>query len=193
MSLKNTKTEYRIFYVAAALLLFVTAFAAIFPKIHKRYIAIKNLYPYVEKLSTSFEVEKSLLFAVIDVESSFDETAVSKKGAIGLMQLMPETAKETAENLNIKIERVDLFKKEINLLVGTAKLKELIVRYNDINLAIIAYNAGEGNVDRWQKSEILSKEDLKINDIPFKETREYAQKVLKKEKLYQVLFMYFRF
>lgn len=124
---------------------------------------------------------------VIQAESGGDPAAVSPKGARGLMQLMPDTAKEMAAELGIEYSEERLTADpQYNMALGTAYLNKMLGRYNGNKaLALAAYNAGPGSVDKWikengdpRKGEI-SEQDF-IDRIPFKETREYTGKIMAK-------------
>lgn len=116
----------------------------------KKYSEIVSIY------EEQYGVEENLIFAVIKAESNFNKNAVSHKGAIGLMQLMEETAKDVAVKNNIQLDfdniKQELLKVDNNINVGTMYLKILLDRYKSIELAVAAYNAGIGNVDEWIKS-----------------------------------------
>jgi soluble lytic murein transglycosylase-like protein len=107
-----------------------------------RMLAMADKFdPLIESAATSAAVDPELLRAVIAVESGFNPYALSKAGAAGLMQLMPETARR----YGVK----DRFDPRQNVHAGARYLKSLIERYdNDIKLALAAYNAGEQAVDR---------------------------------------------
>lgn len=113
-----------------------------------------------ERVSVEHDIPAELLIAVIKVESSFNSRAVSRAGAKGLMQLMPATAAE----MNL----VNPYDPRENIRAGAGYLSKLIARYNgDWKLALAAYNAGPANVARYG------------GIPPYKETRQYVQKVLR--------------
>jgi peptidoglycan lytic transglycosylase len=125
-------------------------------------------------------VDAALIAAVIYSESKFSDQE-SSAGARGLMQITPEAAQfiekqsgGTTFNLN------DLSDPEINIRYGTFLLHELLERYDgDEAAALAAYNAGPGNVDKWGGA------GLRVEDIPFPETRAYVEEVLEKRDEYR--------
>ena len=154
-------------------------------------IVLKRLYPkdyleYVESASKKYEVEENLIFAIIKNESNFENTSSSHKGAQGLMQLMEETANEIANKIGI--ENVDLSDPKTNIEIGTYFYAYLFNKYNDEGLALAAYNAGAGNVDKWINSGQLEKDGSNIENIPYKETNMYVRKVLQTVKIYEYIY-----
>ncbi|AHF97473.1 lytic transglycosylase [Desulfurella acetivorans A63] len=118
----------------------------------------KDIKEIVKQASLMFKVPEKLILSVIKAESNFNPKAVSPKGAAGLMQLMPQTA----QSLGV----TNLFDPIQNIMAGTKYLSDLIANLKSIPLALAAYNAGIGNVK-------------KFNGIPpFKETVQYVQKVI---------------
>jgi len=133
-------------------------------KIKKRkalYEKDRNGYDdLIWKVSAEKGIDPHLVKAVVRVESNYDHQAVSRKGARGLMQIMPETGK--------RLGLVDPFHPEKNLAAGVHYLKGLLEKYKgELSLALAAYNAGESAVDRYQ------------GIPPYPETRGYVQKVLR--------------
>jgi soluble lytic murein transglycosylase len=126
------------------------------------------------------DVDAALIAAVIYSESKFSDQE-SSAGARGLMQITPEAAKfieKQSGGTTFKLE--DLSNPEINIRYGTFLLHELLERYDgDEAAALAAYNAGPGNADKWGGA------DLKIEDIPFPETRAYVEEVLEKRDEYR--------
>ncbi|EXJ15335.1 Lytic transglycosylase [Imhoffiella purpurea] len=97
----------------------------------------------IDRYAVLFRLDRNLLHAIVSVESAYDPLAVSSKGAVGLMQLMPETAADYG------VTSVDrLFDVHTNLEAGARHLKRLIEKYGSIGKAVMAYNAGEGAVER---------------------------------------------
>ena len=130
---------------------------------------------------------ESLPALIAQAESGGNAAAVSPKGALGLMQLMPETAKEMAGELGIPYDEGRLLADpQYNMALGTAYIEKMRDRYQGDNaLALAAYNAGTGNVDKWIKEfgdprtgEISQEEWIK--KIPFEETRNYTGKIMAK-------------
>lgn len=160
----------------------------------KANIVGKIFYPYpykqiVEKYSSSYGVDPLLVIAVIREESHFKPKSNSHKGAVGLMQLMPETAKDIAAWLNENYEDVNLNKPEDNIRYGTWYLSSLNKQFSEnTTLVLAAYNAGGGRVNSWLKTSPQDFDEYLIEDIPFRETREYVIKVLNSYEKYAELY-----
>ncbi|OSS42151.1 Membrane-bound lytic murein transglycosylase D precursor [Desulfurella amilsii] len=118
----------------------------------------KDILDTVKKASAAFKVPEKLILSVIKAESNFNTNAISPKGAMGLMQLMPETA----QSLGV----TNAFDPVQNIMAGTKYLSNLIQNLQSVPLALAAYNAGLGNVKKFD------------GIPPFKETVQYIQKVI---------------
>ena len=159
-----------------------------------RFIAVpKILYPlkyeaYVEKYSSMYGLEEELIYAVIKTESGFRENAVSHKGAIGLMQIMESTADWIVEGAGIDVEKEDYWEPEINIQMGCWYLNYLKNVFKKEDLVLAAYNAGMGNVMNWLKDENYSADGFTLDEIPFKETKEYVRRVEMAKKAYKRLY-----
>lgn len=138
------------------------------------------------KVASSTNLETSLIMAVARQESAFAVQARSSAGAMGLMQLMPQTARQTARLTGVKHTDSDLFNPEHNILLGSHYLSQLLQQYDGNRiLAAAAYNAGPHRVDRWIKNNPQDVPfDIWIETIPFKETRGYVQNVLAFKVIY---------
>jgi soluble lytic murein transglycosylase len=122
-------------------------------------------------------LDPALLAAVVYTESRFDPNARSAAGAVGLMQLLPNTAKGIALRTGgTRFVVADLRDPEINVRYGSWYLDHLLERYGDTRLALAAYHAGQGNVDRWQEEG---------RGIAFPETRSYVDDVLRVRRVYE--------
>jgi soluble lytic murein transglycosylase len=125
-------------------------------------------------------LDPALIAAVIYAESHFRDGQESSAGALGLMQLTPETAKDIARKsggsgFGIK----DLGSPQVNISYGAYYLRYLKQRFaGNTALMLAAYNAGEGNVDKWIGEAASRERDFRVQDIPFPETRAYVEKVL---------------
>ncbi|MCL2621758.1 MAG: lytic transglycosylase domain-containing protein [Firmicutes bacterium] len=125
-------------------------------------------------------VQPQLIASVIRAESNFKHNAVSSKGAVGLMQIMPQTAEFVAREIGITAFTHDmLLKPEINIHIGSWYLRYLLNKFKDTNTALYAYNAGEGNVSKWLKNPEYAKIDTTsvLTKTPFKESNAYVEKV----------------
>ena len=124
----------------------------------------------------NYDLDPALLAAVIYTESRFNARARSNAGAIGLMQLLPDTARGIALRTGGKNFVVDdLYVPELNVRYGAWYLRNLLNRYGDERTALAAYHAGQGNVDHWRQAGV---------GVQFPETRSYVAKVLRVKKVY---------
>ncbi|WP_434929955.1 transglycosylase SLT domain-containing protein [Shewanella sp. HL-SH5] len=137
--------------------------------------------------SKKYKVDINEIRAISRRESAFNYYATSGVGARGLMQLMPATAKQTAQKNKIPFNDVkDLYKPSVNVMLGSAYYAELLKQFNNNRvLATAAYNAGPGSVKRWLKASNGSLDAMSfIETIPYTETREYVQAVLSYRMIY---------
>jgi len=161
-----------------------------FGEVQRRYI---YPYPYENEISfysKNYGLDSNFVLAVIKAESNFKKDATSRRGAMGLMQLMPSTAAWIGEQLGDEdCTLAEFYEPERNIRYGTWYLSELREEFHgNPVLVLAAYNAGRGNVREWMH---LYNWDMKFNDpdaIPYAETREYVKKVLKNEEKYQKLY-----
>ena len=127
-------------------------------------------------------IEPEFIASVIFAESRFDKNAKSNKGAVGLMQLMPSTAKSFYKGENFSESM--LYSASENIKIGSAYLKYLFDKYNDEVTVLACYNAGEKIVIKW----INGESKLKKSQIEYKETLKYIEKVQKMKKIYKIYF-----
>ncbi len=152
------------------------------PKDEKEFLPYSYPLAYWDIIRTAAEsgkVDAYLVAALIREESRFDPGVVSWAGAVGLMQLMPATAKRITEaGVHINNNQ-DLYDPGKNIFLGTHYLSSLINEFNDLPIAIMSYNAGKNRVNKW--IEKYYKDDINefIENVPYRETRRYVKKVLK--------------
>ena len=163
----------RIIVISAALVLALAGVAAWVVEAEPDWY-LRARYPLeydqiVNAHARNYDLDPALLAAVIYAESRFDPNAESEAGAIGLMQLLPETAKGIAARTGgTRFVVADLRDPEINVRYGSWYLDHLRGQYDNTRLALAAYHAGQGNVDRWLREG---------GGIAFPETRDYVDEV----------------
>jgi soluble lytic murein transglycosylase len=124
-------------------------------------------------------VEPPLLYGVLRQESLFRADAASSAGALGIAQLTPATARETAQRWKLPApSRTDLFVPSVGITLGAARIAELLASFDsEVPLALGAYNAGEAAAKRWLPPQPTER-DVWIENIPYNETRAYVRRVL---------------
>ena len=153
-------------------------------------LMIKILYKkeyseFVNKYAQMYNVDENLIYSIIKVESNFDANAISSQNAQGLMQLMYTTAEEVARKNNIELTEENILEPDINIKLGTIYLSTLLEKYECIEVALAAYNAGSGNVDKWIENGIIKEDGSDIENIPFKETNNYVRKIIRDYEIYK--------
>ena len=158
---------------------------------------LKILYPktYSEIISVyaeEYDVEENLIYAVIKAESNFESQAVSNRDAIGLMQIVEETAIDVAKKNNIDIDTENIEEEILdidnNINIGTKYLSTLLKQYGNIEVALAAYNAGIGTVNNWIEKQVIQADGSDIENIPYKETNNYVRKILRDYRIYNELY-----
>ena len=170
--------------IAASAAILVAALVGVFLYVEQSepswYVRLRYPLEYdhiVRGHAEQYDLDAALLAAVIYRESEFDADARSSSGAIGLMQLLPDTAEGIAQLTGGSGFVVDdLYDPEINVRYGSFYLRRLLRKYDDERLALAAYNAGQANVDEWVADG--------REEIPFPETREFVENVLEARELY---------
>ncbi|AHF01338.1 lytic transglycosylase [Thiomicrospira aerophila AL3] len=145
----------------------------------------------VIRQAESQQLASSLIYSIMRRESAFYPQARSPAGAEGLMQLMPNTAREVAQKQGLRsFNPRDIFDADINIQLGSAYLAELLARYNHPVLAIAAYNAGPSRVNQWLvdlNGANSIEADQWIDTLPFFETRRYVRQVLEHKLVYDFI------
>lgn len=131
----------------------------------------------IQQCAQEQQISASLLEAVILTESKFNEKAKSHVGAVGMMQLMPETADWISEMSGLPSDNLE--SPEQNIPLGAWYLNYLLKKYkNNEIFALAAYNAGRGNVDEWIEKNKWTETFSEVEKIPFPETREFVKSVV---------------
>lgn len=152
------------------------------------------LYPQpfweiITKAASRTGADPYLVAGVIREESRFDPRAVSPANAYGLMQLLAGTAKGAARLAGVPSPSIQgLFDPQTNVMLGCVVLQELVVRYNRVDLALAAYNAGMGSVSQWQSKRGGLDPEIFVEEIPFLETRNYVKTVMQSAAMYKWLY-----
>lgn len=134
-------------------------------------------------VAKNFDLDEAVVFSIVNVESRFKKDAKSSKGAVGLMQIMPATAQGLAKEIGMP--EFDLNDPEDNLLIGAYYIAQLCNRFEKIDTALAAYNAGPTNVKNWLNDKNLSEDGKTLKDIPFSETKNYVKKINQNLKYYK--------
>lgn len=158
-------------------------------------IVVHTLYPkrYSELIESScaeFGVDESLVYAIIHTESGFDPAACSPVGALGLMQIMPETFEWLQSRMpsEAKLTEHDLYRPEVNIRYGVYYVSRLRDMFGSDTLVIAAYHAGQGSVRKWLSESEISAESFSKSDIPSSATAHYVSKVERARSIYQKLY-----
>lgn len=131
--------------------------------------------------SQAYHLEPQLVAAIIRAETNFSLDKVSSKGALGLMQIMPDTAKWVSEQAGFQgvTEEKLLKRADVSIEVGSWYLQSLHKQFDNNSVAAVAaYNAGPGNVKKWLETGEWNGELKSADRIPFGETRHYVQRVI---------------
>jgi len=143
---------------------------------------------HIYKYANMNEIDPMLVAGLIRQETIFQSDAVSHAGAVGLMQVLPSTGRRLARAQKIRYARAKLFQPEYNLRLGTVYFRDLIRTMGSTEAALAAYNAGEDRVVAWRASREFEEPAEFIESIPFTETREYVQVVLRNAEIYRRLY-----
>lgn len=151
------------------------------------------MWPYQQEIleySDKNKIDPFLIAAIIKNESGFDHKAVSAAGAVGLMQIMPETGRWIAEQMGIDDYTDDaLYLSRTNIRMGCWYVGELEHEFKEnLTLIMIAYNAGRGQTKQWMQENNWDYNFNRIEEIPFPDTRVYVSKVLQDRDKYYLYY-----
>ncbi len=143
---------------------------------------------YVTKYSDQYGIPEYVIYSVIKVESDFVSNAVSSKGAVGLMQITPDTFSWISMLMKRTSDSGMLYDPETNIEYGAYLLSYLYMRYNRWDTAFAAYNAGMTRVDGWLRNPEYTDENGRLVNIPYKETSKYVKRVNDAIEVYKRLY-----
>ncbi|MBQ8183513.1 MAG: lytic transglycosylase domain-containing protein [Clostridia bacterium] len=152
-------------------------------------LVLQTVYPreysdLIESYAEAYDIDKSLLYALVECESGFDKNAVSSVGAKGLTQITPETFQWLQTKTGEDYTDDALFEPEISVKYGAFFLSMLLDEFGDTKTALAAYHAGRGKVNEWLDNTEYSSDGKKLDEIPFEDTALYAGKVMKVREWY---------
>ncbi len=161
---------------------------SIIPKI------VFNLFPLeysntIKECAEKYKIDPLFVAAIIKVESKFNADALSKRGAKGLMQLMPKTATWISNQTKIKYKEEYLYIPKYNIEFGCWYLNNLEVQFEgQMPVILAAYNGGRGNVKKWLTNGVWDGKYENIDNIPFIQTRKFVKKVYFNYEVYKFLY-----
>ena len=141
----------------------------------------------IEQYASEYNIPEYIVLSVINTESSFDPEATSGAGAMGLMQMMPDTFMwlTSEEHLGENLDVTAVYEPEVSIRYGCYYLRYLFTKFYNWDTVFAAYNGGEGNVTKWLADPEYSDGNGNLTYIPFKETRNYVKKVNSEIKYYK--------
>jgi soluble lytic murein transglycosylase len=147
--------------------------------------------PYAAEIRSSSRragVDPMIVAGLIRQESAYEKKALSNKNAFGLMQVLPKTGRLIAHELRMRYSDDRLFEPPFNVRIGTVYFAGLIKSFHSVEAALAAYNAGEDRVTAWQSGQQYGELPEFVESIPFTETREYVQIVMRNAAIYRELY-----
>ena len=183
---RNKPIKIGIFIIVLVAAFFLTIWVL------KTFVYPLTHFSIVKESASENSLDPYLILAIIKTESGFNENAKSNKDAKGLMQMLDSTANEVNDNINI-VDSVDynIYDADVNIKLWCNYFSNLVKRYDgNYYLAICAYNAGMGNVDKWLENGYIEKnlDEYKNVNLPFEETSKYLEKVISSYKIYVKLY-----
>jgi len=149
----------------------------------------KPYWPDLKKFSSQNALDPYLVASLIRQESEFNPSAVSRANALGLMQLLPKVGSAVAKQEKLRhFSSAELFTPEVNLQLGTRYFREMVDKFGAFEYALAAYNAGTNRVDDWLGQGKYRDPQEFVESIPFTETREYVQAILRNANVYRQLY-----
>jgi len=172
------------FVISVCVLIIVVLISIIFLLFPRKNQNLIRIY------SEKYSLTEVMVASVINIESRYDKNSVSDAGAIGMMQLLPSTAMDCADRLDIEITEDDLYDEKINIELGCFYLSYLLNLFEgNITNSLCAYNWGLGNVKNWMELGNVDESGTIIN-VPVPETNNYLKKYKINSFVYENLYKY---
>ena len=191
--MSRIKRAQRLRFRKVCLILFLVVillFCVSFPHLIRMVFPLKY-EALVEQYAEENNLPQELVYSIIYCESEFDPEAVSSIGARGLMQI----TKSTFEWAQMKLGKDfaedtydDMFDPETNIKYGCGLFKLLLQEYKTVPNALCAYHAGWGTARKWLKDETISPDGKNIENIPYQDTAQYVDKVMRVAEIYRKLY-----
>jgi soluble lytic murein transglycosylase len=167
-------------------------FALDIPDLPRKYWEALFPKPYwsdLKRSSAANGLDPYLVASLIRQESEFNPNAVSRANAVGLMQLLPKTGKLVAKEVKLKrYNASQLYTPAVNMELGTRYFKGMVDKFGSFEYALAAYNAGSDRVDEWLAQGKYRDAQEFVESIPFTETREYVQAIMRNASVYKQLY-----
>ncbi len=156
-------------------------------------LGVQTVYPrqyakLVEENAEVFEIDESLLYALIKSESGFDKNAVSSVGAKGLTQITSDTFSWLQTKTGEEFPEDALFEPEISVYYGAYFLDMLLKEFGNTETALAAYHAGRGKVNEWLADPRISPDGVVLENIPYEDTADYVKRVMKNANKYKNIY-----
>ena len=179
-------SKLKIIFIVLSLLIIAVILWQLSYRMYLKVEYPKKYTDIVQKYATEYHVDESLIYAVIKCESGFTPDAESSIGAKGLMQITEDTFNWAKSKMKTKddITYASIYDVDTNIKYGTFVLSQLLAEFVTTDNALCAYHAGWGSVKRWLASPQYSKDGKTINNIPYRDTKIYVQRVNEALKIY---------
>jgi len=150
----------------------------------------RPFWPELTRDAAANQLDPHIVASLIRQESEFNPSAISTANAMGLMQLLPSVGKGLAKQMKIKhFSADDLLVADTNLRMGTRYFRQMVDHFGgQVEYALAAYNAGEDRVDDWRKNGNFADVEEFVESIPFTQTREYVQAIMRNAVIYKLLY-----
>jgi len=159
------------------------------PRVYWEALFPKAYWDDLKRFSTQNELDPYLVASLIRQESEFNPNAISHANAVGLMQLLPVTGKKVAKDVKLHhFNASQLYTPAVNLQLGTRYFKTMVDKFGSFEYALAAYNAGSDRVEDWLAQGKYRDPQEFVESIPFTETREYVQAILRNANVYKQLY-----